>query len=69
MSLSASGAAAGTEGARSHHAQCPGTHITVSGYSQGTIVAGDELNKLSHEQTIPHARSTACSTALRAAPA
>jgi len=42
------------EAVRTHHAQGPGSHITVSGYSQGAIVAGDELNKLSQEQTIPH---------------
>lgn len=39
---------------RDYHAQCPGSHITISGYSEGAIVAGDELNKLSQEQTIPH---------------
>jgi len=39
---------------RDYHAQCPGTHITISGYSEGAIVAGDELNKLSQDQAIPH---------------
>lgn len=39
---------------RDYHGQCPDSHITISGYSQGAIVAGDELNKLSQEQTIPH---------------
>lgn len=42
------------EAVRTYHAQCPGSHITISGYSQGAIVAGDELNKLSREETIPH---------------
>ncbi|OEV10686.1 PE-PPE domain-containing protein [Streptomyces nanshensis] len=39
---------------RDYHGQCPGSHITISGYSEGAIVAGDELNKLSREQSIPH---------------
>lgn len=39
---------------RDYHGQCPDSHITISGYSQGAIVAGDELAELSQEQTIPH---------------
>ncbi|WP_314177163.1 PE-PPE domain-containing protein [Streptomyces winkii] len=39
---------------RDYHGQCPDSHITISGYSQGAIVAGDELARLSQEQTIPH---------------
>jgi len=41
---------------RSYHAQCPGARLTLSGYSEGAIVAGDELNKLSQEDGIPHDR-------------
>ncbi|AYN31324.1 MULTISPECIES: PE-PPE domain-containing protein [Streptomyces] len=39
---------------RDFHAACGGSHITISGYSQGAIVAGDELNALSKTDDIPH---------------
>lgn len=39
---------------RDFHAACPGARITISGYSQGAIVAGDELNALSRTSDIPH---------------
>lgn len=39
---------------RRFHASCPDSHLTLSGYSQGAIVAGDELNVLSGENAIPH---------------
>ncbi|WP_139134549.1 PE-PPE domain-containing protein [Streptomyces sp. TP-A0874] len=39
---------------RTFHAACPDSHISISGYSQGAIVAGDELNALSQEDAIPH---------------
>ncbi|MBA0051670.1 PE-PPE domain-containing protein [Streptomyces sp. AJS327] len=39
---------------RGFHGACPGSRITITGYSQGAIVAGDELHRLSQENTIPH---------------
>ncbi len=39
---------------RDFHAQCPGSHVVISGYSEGAIVAGDELNALSQSSAIPH---------------
>ncbi|WP_084959234.1 PE-PPE domain-containing protein [Thermoactinospora rubra] len=41
---------------RDFHAACPGSHITISGYSQGAIVAGDVLHALSGSAGIPHAQ-------------
>lgn len=39
---------------RDQHAACPATRLTVSGYSQGAIIAGDVLNTLSQQTAIPH---------------
>jgi cutinase len=39
---------------RSFHAQCPGSHLVISGYSEGALVAGDELDALSRSDAIPH---------------
>jgi hypothetical protein len=36
------------------HASCPSSHMIIAGYSEGAIVAGDELNALSRSGTIPH---------------
>lgn len=41
---------------RDFHAGCPGSHLTISGYSQGAIVAGDMLNALSGSAAIPHSQ-------------
>ena len=49
------GGKAALDGAvRAFHAQCPGSQIVISGYSEGAIVAGDELNALSQSSAIPH---------------
>lgn len=39
---------------RAFHARCPGSTIVIAGYSEGAIVAGDELNALSKSNAIPH---------------
>ncbi|OEU96129.1 cutinase family protein [Streptomyces oceani] len=39
---------------RDFHAACPSSQITISGYSQGAIVAGDQLARLSQENSVPH---------------
>jgi hypothetical protein len=39
---------------RDYHAACPGSHITITGYSGGTLVAGAELEALSHGDDVPH---------------
>ncbi|OZM71548.1 hypothetical protein CFN78_20140 [Amycolatopsis antarctica] len=39
---------------RDFHGACGGAQITISGYSQGAIVAGDVLNALSADTVIPH---------------
>jgi hypothetical protein len=36
------------------HAGCPGSHMIIAGYSEGSIVAGDELNALSRSSAVPH---------------
>ncbi|WP_066979937.1 PE-PPE domain-containing protein [Streptomyces sp. NRRL F-4489] len=36
------------------HGACSGSHVTVAGYSQGAIVAGDELAALSRTNAVPH---------------
>lgn len=36
------------------HANCPGSHMIIAGYSEGSIVAGDELHTLSTSNAIPH---------------
>jgi hypothetical protein len=36
------------------HASCPNAHVTISGYSEGAIVAGNELGTLSGTDAIPH---------------
>lgn len=42
--------------ARTFAAACPDAHITVSGYSEGALVAGDELGDLSRNDAIPAGR-------------
>ena len=39
---------------RAFHTQCSGSRIVITGYSEGAIVAGDELNALSQSDAIPH---------------
>jgi hypothetical protein len=39
---------------RDFHAACPGTRLVLSGYSEGAVVAGDVLQRLSRETAIPH---------------
>ncbi|MGW1374645.1 PE-PPE domain-containing protein [Streptomyces sp. NPDC002446] len=39
---------------RKFHGECAGSRITIAGYSQGAIVAGDELAALSESDAIPH---------------
>lgn len=41
---------------RGFHASCSDSDIKISGYSQGAIVAGDELNALSRGDAIPHSQ-------------
>lgn len=36
------------------YSQCPGTHISIAGYSEGAIPAGNELNQLAAATDIPH---------------
>ncbi|TJZ44530.1 PE-PPE domain-containing protein [Streptomyces piniterrae] len=38
------------------HGMCSASHITIAGYSQGAIVAGDELAVLSESDAVPHDR-------------
>ncbi|MCG8915039.1 PE-PPE domain-containing protein [Actinokineospora sp. PR83] len=39
---------------REFHASCPGSRITITGFSQGALVAGDTLGNLSKDDRIPH---------------
>lgn len=39
---------------RGFHAACPGSKITITGYSLGAIVAGNHLEKLANSNEIPH---------------
>jgi hypothetical protein len=39
---------------RDVHAACPGTRLVLAGYSEGAVVAGDVLQRLSRETAIPH---------------
>ena len=39
---------------RAFHARCPDSPLVIAGYSEGAIVAGDELNALSDSDAIPH---------------
>lgn len=41
---------------RDFHAACPSSHITITGYSQGALVAGDHLKQLSDSDAIPHSQ-------------
>lgn len=41
------------QGARSFTADCAGSHITIAGYSEGALVAGNELGDLSQNNAIP----------------
>ncbi|MDT0306058.1 cutinase family protein [Streptomyces sp. DSM 44917] len=50
----AEGTATLLDAVREHHAACPATRLTISGYSQGAIVAGDALEALSRDEAIPH---------------
>ncbi|MFE7312142.1 PE-PPE domain-containing protein [Streptomyces sp. NPDC057555] len=36
------------------HGACSASHLTIAGYSQGAIVAGDELAALSGSNAVPH---------------
>ncbi|MFF2809779.1 PE-PPE domain-containing protein [Streptomyces sp. NPDC058000] len=36
------------------HGACGASHVTIAGYSQGAIVAGDELAALSGSDVVPH---------------
>ncbi|WP_424184407.1 cutinase family protein [Actinokineospora sp. G85] len=36
------------------HAACPGSRITITGFSQGALVAGDMLGEYSRTDRIPH---------------
>ncbi|WP_181138448.1 cutinase family protein [Streptomyces sp. Ru73] len=38
------------------HGTCADSHLTIAGYSQGAIVAGDELAALSESDAVPHDR-------------
>lgn len=38
------------------HAACPGSQITISGFSLGALVAGDALENLSKDNRIPHSQ-------------
>lgn len=38
------------------HAACPSSQITITGYSQGAIVAGDHLHALDQTNAIPHSQ-------------
>ncbi|MER7396507.1 PE-PPE domain-containing protein [Streptomyces sp. NPDC000151] len=38
------------------HGTCPASHLTIAGYSQGALVAGDELAALSGSDAVPHDR-------------
>ena len=50
-----SGGKSALDGAvRAFHAQCPGSHMVITGYSEGALVAGDELDTLSQSGGIPH---------------
>lgn len=35
------------------HAACPGSHLTLAGYSEGAVVAGNVLERLAKSATIP----------------
>ena len=39
---------------RDYHAGCPGARLVLAGYSEGAVVAGDVLQKLSGDAAIPH---------------
>lgn len=45
-----------TAAVRGFHASCPGSHLTLAGYSEGAVVAGDVLHKLSASSAIPHSQ-------------
>ena len=36
------------------HAACPGSHLLLTGISQGALVAGNVLGDLAHQDKIPH---------------
>lgn len=39
---------------RDFHAACPGARLVLAGYSEGAVVAGDVLQRMSGESAIPH---------------
>ncbi|WP_407288730.1 PE-PPE domain-containing protein [Streptomyces sp. BP-8] len=39
---------------RNFHGTCSDSHVTIAGYSQGALVAGDELAVLSGSDAVPH---------------
>lgn len=49
------GGVAALDGAvRKLHAGCPGAHLTLAGYSEGALVAGNEIGALARGGDIPH---------------
>lgn len=50
----ADGTAALNGAVRAFHARCPGSPLVIAGYSEGAIVAGDELHALAGSDTVPH---------------
>src|SRR5690606_17496087 len=50
----AEGTAKLEQAVRDYHAACPGTRLVLAGYSEGAVVAGDVLQKLSTDTAIPH---------------
>lgn len=52
----AEGVAKLTDALRRHHAACPASHLTLAGYSEGAVVAGDVLHTLSTSSAIPHSQ-------------
>lgn len=50
----AGGKAALDAAVRAFHARCPDSPMVISGYSEGALVAGDELDALARASAIPH---------------
>ena len=50
----AAGAAKLETAVRDFHSACPGAQLTLSGYSEGAVVAGDTLENLAAASDIPH---------------
>ncbi|MBU7597813.1 PE-PPE domain-containing protein [Streptomyces sp. P38-E01] len=45
-----------TKEVKDFHAACPGSKITITGYSQGALVAGDTLKVFSDSGAVPHSQ-------------